>query len=198
MILPSDIKHLFFETLNGDKDVLEFENWLNTDQRLENILSPEDYLELISLSYTTQAAAYELRNLLERLVDKSEYEKWRLQNLLTKALQGSEKLPQILMSFYNLYCRGYSFLDNLGLGYGLAVEAPYPQADHWDNLTASQQQKLLASFYPKLNVEIKKVLDWLDTGKIILTGNKEPYNYYFDYADNRTDEEKASTSYQRK
>ena len=158
MILPSDIKHLFFETLNGDKDVLEFENWLNTDQRLENILSPEDYLELISLSYTTEAAAYELRNLVERLVDKSEYEKWRLQNLLTKALQGSEKLPQILMSFYNLYCRAYSFLDNLGLGYGLAVEAPYPQGDHWDNLTASQQQKLLASFYPKLNAEIKKFL----------------------------------------
>ena len=62
------------------------------------------------------------------------------------------------MSFYNLYCRAYSFLDNLGLGYGLAVEAPYPQGDHWDNLTASQQQKLLASFYPKLNAEIKKFL----------------------------------------
>jgi hypothetical protein len=69
----------------------------------------------------------------------------------------------------------------LGLGYGLAVEVPYSQADNRDDLSAEQQQELVASFYPRLDVELTKVIDWLNSGKIILTGNKEQYNHCFDY-----------------
>jgi hypothetical protein len=197
MILPADIKQLFFETLNDDKSVQEFESWLYADKRLESILNSDNYLDLISLGYKNSTAKYDLRKLLEQFVDKGEYEMWRLYKLLTKALQRDKELPKILMTFYDLYCKGYSFLDNLGLGYGLAVEVPYSQADYWDDLTIEQQQKLLASFYPQLDLEIKKVISWLDTGKIVLTGNKDQYNYYFDYTDNRNEEEKMPTAYQR-
>ena len=196
MTLPADIKQVFFETLYGDKTVLEFEVWLYANKNLDNILNPEDYLELISLGYKSSTAKYDLAKLLEPLVDKGEYEKWKLLKMLAKALQRDKELPQLLMSFYDLYCKGYSFLDNLGLGYGLAVEVPYSQADTWDELSVDQQQKLLASFYPQLNIELTKVIDWLNSGKIILTGNKDQYNYYFDYVDNRNDEEKKPTAYQ--
>lgn len=196
MTFPADIRQVFFETLFGDKTVLEFENWLYADKNLENILRPEDYLELISLGYKSSTAKYDLAELLERLIDKGEYETWRLLNMLTKALQRSRELPHLLMSFYDLYCKGYSFLDNLGLGYGLAVEVPYSQADYWDELSADQQQKLLASFYPQLDIELRKVIDWLNSGKIILTGSKDQYNHYFDYVDNRNAEEKKPTAYQ--
>lgn len=196
MKLPAHIKQVFFETLYGDKAVLEFESWLYADKRLESILSAEDYLELLSLGYKSSTAKYELSKLLERLVDKGEYEKWRLTKMLTKALQRDKDLPHLLMSFYDLYCKGYSFLDNLGLGYGLAVEVPYSQADYWDELSAEQQQELLASFYPQLDIELRKVIDWLTSGKITLTGNKDQYNHYFDYVDNRSDEEKKATAYQ--
>ncbi|MBO9567062.1 MAG: hypothetical protein J7621_30090, partial [Niastella sp.] len=39
-----------------------------------------------------------------------------------RALQGNEQLPDILITFYDLYCKGYSFLDNIGIGYGLEME----------------------------------------------------------------------------
>jgi hypothetical protein len=197
MTLPADIKQLFFETLNGDKSVLEFESWLYTDKQLESILNSDDYLYLISLGYKNSTAKYDLNILLEKLVDKGDYEMWRIRKLLTKALQRDKELPQLLMTFYDLYCKGYSFLDNLGLGYGLAVEVPYSQADYWDDLTIEQQQKLLASFYPQLDLEIKKVMNWLDTGVIKLTGNRDRNNYYFDYIDIRNDQEKLPTAYQR-
>jgi|SRR5579871_3757449 len=197
MTLPADIQEIFFETLNGDKSIAEFEHWLYSDKRLETILSAEDYLELISYNYKSDTAKKWLYPLFEKHIDKGEFEKRRLHKLLTKALARDKELPQLLMTFYDLYCKGYNFMDNLGLGYGLAVEVPYSQADYWDELNDEQQKNLLDSFYPQLNVEIEKVISWLEEGKIILTGNKDNYNHYFDYADNRTEDEKRPTAYER-
>jgi len=98
--------------------------------------------------------------------------------------------------FYDSYCNGYSFLDNLGLGYGLAIEVP-SQADSWNKLTSEQQENLLTSFYPNIENEIQKVIDWLNNNKVILTGTQDEYNHY-EYIDNRTEEEKLSTAYKVK
>ncbi len=194
MTLPADIKQIFFDTLHGDKSVLEFEQWLYADKQLERILNSDDYLELISYGYKRDNAKYGLYHLLEKHVDKGEYEKQRILNLLTKALNKDKELPQILMTFYDLYCKGYNFFDNLGLGYGLYVEVPYSQADSWDELNNEQQQNLLNSFYPDIESEIKKVISWLDNGKVVLTGIKDEYNH-FDYIDNRTELEKQPTAF---
>ena len=194
MTLPADIKQIFFDTLQGDKNLLEFEQWLYADKQLENVLSPDDYLELISFSYKRDNAKYDLYNILEKYFGKDEYEKMRILNLLGKALNRDKELPQILMTFYDLYCKGYNFFDNLGLGYGLAIEAPYPQADNWDELNLAQQYNLLSSFYPGIEIEIKKVVSWLENGTIILTGAKDEYNHFV-YIDNRTEIEKRPTSF---
>ena len=101
------------------------------------------------------------------------------------------------MAFYDLYCKGYNFFDNLGLGYGLAIEVPRVEnttADTWNELTNEQQHNLLDSFYPYLETEIKKVIYWLDNSKVILTGIKDQYNH-FEYIDNRTEIEKQPTGY---
>ncbi|PZR09690.1 MAG: hypothetical protein DI539_21790 [Flavobacterium psychrophilum] len=196
MTFPPDIQQLFFETINGDKTPLEFETWLYADTRLEKLLGPEDYLELLSFGYKSPTAKYELPGLLDKLGNKGDYEMWKLRSLLTRALQGNEQLPDILITFYDLYCKGYSFLDNIGIGYGLEMELtsslPTPGRS-----TKEQQQQLLASFHPQLEVEIKKVMYWLDSAKIILTGNKDDYDRYNDYIDNRTMEEKIPTTYQK-
>ena len=194
MNLPTDIKKTFFETLHGDISVLEFEQWLYADRQLECILTLEDYLDLISYGYKGDRVKYGLYKLLEKHIDKGEYEKWKLIRLLHKALRRDKDLPQILMTFYDLYCKGYDFLDNLGLGYGLAVKVPYSQADSWNELTAVQQLNLINSFYPGIENEIKKVIKWLDSGKVILTGIQDEYNY-FGYIDNRKEEEKHLRTY---
>ena len=198
MTLPADIKQTFFDTLTGDKSVLEFEQWLYADKRLENILNADDYLDLISYGYKADNAKYGLFRLLEKHIDKGELETKRVRELLTKALNKDKDLPQILMTFYDLYCKGYNFFDNLGLGYGLAIEVPRvnnTSADTWDELNEQQQKDLLDSFYPDLDTEIKKVISWLDTEKVILTGIKDEYNH-FEYIDNRTEIEKLPTGYQ--
>jgi len=197
MTLPSDIQEIFYDTLSGDKTIMEFEEWLYGDTRLESILQPEDYLELISFGYKSDTAKKCLPKLLEKHINKAELEKRRIHKLLTTALNRDKDLPQILMSFYDMYCKGYTFIDNLGLGYGLRVEVPGVNnyQETWNDLSQTEQARLLNSFYPDLDTELKKVISWLDTGKVVLTGIKDEYNH-FEYIDNRTELEKQPTAYE--
>ncbi len=112
--------------------------------------------------------------------------------LLNEAKQKTERLPYILMEFYDLYCKGYEFFQDLGLGIGLAVELPRVNnttADTWDKLTTEQQKELLDSFSLELQDCIEQVVYWLETRKIILTGEQDEIGYY-DYEDLRTEEER--------
>ena len=196
MTLPTDIQEIFFDTLSGDKTILEFEEWLYTDKRLETILHPDDYLELISYGYKSDTAKKWLHPLLSKYIDKGAFESRRVRKLLTKALNRDEDLPQILMTFYDMYCKGYNFFDNLGLGYGLRVEVPgiNNYQETWNDLTETEQNILINSFYPDLDTEINKVIFWLDTGKVVLTGFKDECNH-FEYIDNRAELEKQPTGY---
>lgn len=198
MTIPADIQEIFFDTLNGDKTILEFESWLYADKRLESVLNSDDYLELISYNYKSDTSKKWLYRLFEKHIDVGEFEKRRIRKLLTKALNRDNDLPEILMAFYDLYCKGYNFFDNLGLGYGLVVEVPRVKntsADTWNDLTKEQRHKLLDSFYPDLETEIKKIISWLDNGKVVLTGVKDENNH-FKYFDNRTEIEKKPTGYE--
>ena len=58
MKLPKDILEIFYETLNGDRPVLAFEQWLYANRQLEDMMSPDDYLDLIAFGYKDPRAAY--------------------------------------------------------------------------------------------------------------------------------------------
>ena len=73
-------------------------------------------------------------------------------------------------------------MDNLGLGYGLSIACPDYGRDIVDD------------YYPQILEEVEKVVEWLDNGKIIITGHSGEYQG-IEYADNRSPEEKQPTSY---
>jgi hypothetical protein len=192
--LPQDIKDRFYKTINRDISVIDFEQWLYADKELEKHLKSDDYLDLISLSFKKSGVKYELWKLLKKHIDLGEYETYKMLRLLNEAKQKNERLPYILMEFYDLYCRGYNFLQDLGLGIGLAVQVPRANnstADTWDELTAEQQKELLDSFSLELEECVEQAINWLETRKIILTGEQDDIGYYV-YNDLRTEEEKKS------
>ncbi|MEZ0611675.1 hypothetical protein ACAW74_24405 [Fibrella sp. WM1] len=192
-MLPQHIAEKFYRTIKGDITIEDFEQWLYADKEIERLLSPDDYLELIALNFKKSGAKYELWNLLKKQIDLGEYETYKLVELLTEAKKNTDRLPYILMEFYGLYCRGYGFLQELGLNYGLSVEAPTipnSTADTWEELTIEQQQELLNSFWPELEKEVDRVVDWLVSDKIILTGEKDYIGDYI-YNDLRTQKERG-------
>lgn len=193
-VLPQNIKEVFYKALTGEISIADFEQWVYDKRELEKVLNLNDYLDLISLDYRHQHAQYKLNTLLERIIDISEFETYRILELLKEAQRKTEKLPFILMDFYDLYCHGYFFMDKLGFGYGLDVEMPRiknTEAETWHDLTHKQQQELLESFSPGLEDEIARVINLIETKQIILTGVQDNYGHY-EYKDMRGTEKNLS------
>lgn len=192
--LPQDIKEKFYKTIKNDISLENFEQWLYADKKLETLLKLDDYLDLISFSFKKPGAKYELGKLLKKHIDLGEFETYKMLELLYEAKQKTDRLPYILMQFYDLYCRGYSFLQDLGIEIGLAIEVPRVKnttANNWEELTAVQQKELLNSFLPELDEYIEQAISWVETKKIILTGEQDEMGNY-EYEDLRTEEEKKS------
>jgi hypothetical protein len=193
--LPREIKERFYKTIKGDILLDDFEQWLYADKEFEKYLKSNDYLDLISLSFNKSGAKYELCSLLKKHIDLGEFETYKILGLLNEAKQKTKRLPYILMEFYDLYCKGYNFFQDLGLGIGFAVEEPNvkntPADNTWDELTSKQQKELLDSFSPELEECIEQVIYWIETKKIILTGEQDEIGHY-EYDDLRTEEEKKS------
>ncbi len=195
MPLPYDIKEKFYKVINGEIALDDFEQWIYSNGELEKQLGNGDYTNLISLNFKKSSDKYALWKLLKKHIDPGEFETYKMLRLLREAQQKNDRLPYILMNFYNLYCNGYGFLQDLGLGFGLAVELPQVNnstAGTWDELTSQQQKKLLESFSPELEECIEQVIAWLETRQIILTGEQNEIGLY-GYEDFRTASERKST-----
>lgn len=193
MKLPEHIKQTFLKTLKGDITIHDFEQWLYADTELQHLLKPGDHDDLISLNYNKSGAVHELHRLLQKHVSLTEFETYRLLGLLKEAQQKTDRLPYILMEFYELYRRGYHFFEDLGLGMGLSVTVPKVQtaAQTWQELTPEQQTRILQNFHPELDECLARATDWLETEKIIPTG-MQPHTGRYTYEDHRTEAEKKS------
>lgn len=171
-----------------------FETWVYNYDELENILNSDDYFQVISLDFKSSYIKGELEKILNKYLDFGKFEKYRILSLLYQALRLKKDLPDILREFYNMYCHGYSFFEDLGLGYGLTCEVPpiNYKAEMWDDLTEQAKNHIIDSFFPQIENDINRAIDWIENDKIILTGTKsELHNWEF--IDNRNDEEKKST-----
>jgi hypothetical protein len=190
--LPHSIKHIFFKTMSAQVELADFEQWIYTSKELEQGLHEDAYLELLSFSYKKRGARYELFKLLHSLIDAGEYETWKLTLLLNEAKVRNIHLPGVLERFYDLYCNGYYFLNHLGFGFGLymcVLPAPY-KVEHWSELNEAEIMQLVNKLPPALDDELNIVLQWLENGKIVLTGKQDQYNHY-KFIDNRTAIEKT-------
>jgi hypothetical protein len=175
----------------------EFEKLIYSYSELESILDSEDYIELISLNYKTPSSLYEAEKLLTKYVDVGKYYEWYVEQILMKIIERPKNVQKYIEQCYDLYCDGFGFLDNLGIGYGLCLTVPPEnyKADSWAELTSPEQKTLIESFYPDVAVEAKKVLSWFELGKIILKGH-DGTNQGIEYEDNRTSKEKEPSGYQ--
>ena len=184
----NNIKEILYRTIKGDITPDEFEKWLYSSEGVDTYFNPDDYLALMSFDFKSKGAKYELSNLLKKHIDLGEFETYKILGLLKEAQQKTDRLPYILMEFYDLYCYGYTFLHDIGLEIGLEVVVPEETDsadDTWEDLTAEQQKRLLDSFSPRLEAYIEQAIYWLESKKIMPTGEKDKAGHY-GYKDFRT------------
>ncbi len=189
--LPQDIKAQFFKMMEDKISILDFEQWVYDTKELESVLSSDDYFELISLNYKKSGAKYELLKVIERNVDLGEFETVKLLKLLKEAQLKNEKLPDILEQLYDLYCDGFYFLDDLGLGFGLHIAAPdignYDK--DWNELTQLEKNTILNKISPKLDECLKRAINWIEARQIVITGDIDELGR-FTFQDFRRNKEK--------
>nr|WP_235594839.1 hypothetical protein [Leptospira interrogans] len=102
----------------------EFEIFLYESKEIENTFKYDEYIELLSLNFSKRSNRHEAFKIIEKNIDMSEYEVWRLNKIFNSIVHREENYPQLIASLYDLYCKGYYFLNILGLDFGLHLTYP--------------------------------------------------------------------------
>ena len=181
-----------YKLINHDFSLPEFEQWVYSNSELESMLKAEEYLELISLNYKTPSSLYEAEKILKKYINISQYHTWRVTEVMQKIIDRPEDVHKYIEECYELYYEGFGFLQNLGIGYGLSITVlpSNYKCESWNELNFLEQRELIDSFYPNVAEEAKKVLDWLDSGTVVITGHDGSY-WGIRYEDSRTESDKA-------
>ncbi len=180
--LPENIKIKFYNLLLEKQCVLDFEKWVYESKELEKIIDGNSHLDFISLNYKANGAYYELRKLIEKQIDKIDFLEWKLVTELNNVKLKKGNFHLSIINFYELYCKGYEFIENLAFGYGLPLDCPYNSygVESYGELNQQQRESIVSGFYPEILFEIDKVLDWINNKEIILkesSGEFQQLNY---------------------
>jgi len=189
------IRRVYYDYLDDASKLVELENFVYSNEWIREVLGEDDYLDLISINFRARDVRFQLGEILIKHVGWAEHQKEILLSDLKAILADSERTPQILGSLYDKYCDGYYFLNDLGLGYGLCCASPHIDGkfyDSWEDLNTEQQQRILRSFLPQLKSDVRRALEWMESGKIVLVSKRDELNR-MEFEDFRTVEEKQST-----
>jgi hypothetical protein len=185
------IEAKYFDLVENQISLKEFEQWVYHSPFLEKELNEDQYLDLIALNYNTPSSIYELSKILIDKINKGKFEKKRMCNILNSIINRDGNEAKNLILCYDLYCKGYDFLKDLGIGIGLYLDVPsggkYSAAS-----TEIEKNELLESVYPQARELAVELLQWINEDKIKFTGNQDEAYSRWEYFDERNMEEKES------
>lgn len=195
--MENNLNIFIYQFLAGEHSLTELESWAYSTDELEAFIGPESYLELISLDFTKNSTKLDAERILRKHIKDGNYLNWALLKLMKKIIARSDDVHIHIQETYEIYCRGYDFLRQLGLTYGLELVSPYPHLDNWKSLPDQELKTIVDSFYPNITKDAQKVIDCLEGNKIEFKECSEqsllngmPRNP--EYLDKRTSREKKN------
>lgn len=187
--LPLDIQIQFFKVYNNEISIPDFERWLYSKKELEQLLDSDTYIDLISLNFKDRHVKHEMGKIIDPFLNFGKFEERKLRKILTDLIDRNDDFAKSLIDTYDLYCSGYNFFDNLGLGYGLTFSEDFWDYTDWESLTSEQQNSRIDRIYPSVKRDAELVLKWLDEAKVVPTGETDDIGDY-QYIDKRTHSER--------
>lgn len=173
MIRLNEIESKYFSLTEDKISIKEFEEWVYQSKWLEGDFSRDEYLDLISLDLNTPSAKYEIGKIFKNKIDEGKFQKIKFLNLLESIIERDGKEGESLAKMYDLYCDGYYFLQDLGLGIGLEIEVPTGfGVNYYHELNADQKKRLIDSVYPTAKELAEELKNWIINGELILTRGK--------------------------
>ena len=172
--LFSNISTQFYRFHEGTLSLADFEQWLyEKEAAVAAEVSPELHQQLLQFNYRSKYAEAEFHKLFIAPMDWQCYEYWRLYRLLDSIIQKDAFYADSLASVYELYCQGYTFLEQLALGYGLRLVAGFDrEITDWQKVPEVDKLRLLGHDYEKVATAAEQVKNWLKKEQIVLTGKR--------------------------
>lgn len=174
------LKEMFFRFLNGQTSIKDFEQWIySSHETISAEFNEEFALSLVSLNFRRSGAAHDLDKILFTRITKDEFERWRMIFLMDDIILKTERASEAIISAYDLYCSGYSFLKEIGLTYGLCLVVPsFFQKDSWQDLSRDEKKILTDKMYPAVAEEAKRIRGRLLEESIVPHGIPNDSSYY--------------------
>lgn len=169
--LKSEMLSQFYRIYKGYINISQFEEWLYNTQEIETVFGDDFYFSLLDLDYRSKHVRIELDKLIEPVIPFGELEHIRICDYLHNLIVDKGDMTEILGELYDDYCRGYSFLRYVALTYIIGI---------YDEFDSSIE--LPKDIKPKIVKEAKRLLSFLQDGKIKIIGEN-------DYSDYRKEEE---------
>ena len=187
-ISREDIELLFYKVIKDELSITEFEEWIYSID--EDIISKNFgenfYFELININYKNKFSHDELKKIIYSKFPFNKFELMTLKFLLNNLINGTRDIADLLEVFYDLYCKGYYFLEFLGLTYIIYGVDELPRLSEeklWDQVSFIKKRDTLNKLSLKLEAEAKRILEFLDNGLIKIINE-------FEYEDLRKEEDK--------
>jgi len=170
-----EIENSFFRFLAGELALQEFEQWLYSTSEIEDYLGKPAYLDLISFDFQQPAVNYELSKLIYKHITKAQFHNWQIKRLLKNLLDGNPDPVDVFEKLYNMYCKGYGFLRDIGIQYVLGIdEIPRLATQNlWDENEFFRRRKMLEKYLEPMKNEVEIILQALETGEIKVISENE-------------------------
>lgn len=139
--LPFDLQQPFFKLLLEQGLLSDFEIWLYNEPSLEKHLTPDDYLELISLDFKDKRSIIDIEKLSIPYLDYSKYYSKTLIDVLLSLINQPNDLDK-LAKIYNWYCQGYAFLRELATKYGLYADLYFWGEEHYGEFSETDLNEI--------------------------------------------------------
>ena len=170
-----EIENSFFQFLAGELPLQEFEQWLYSTPEIESYLGKPAYLEVISFNFRQPAVNYELSKIIYKHIVKTKFDTWQIKRLLKSLLDGTQDAVEVFEKLYDMYGKGYWFLDDIGIQYVLGIdEIPRLAAQNlWDENEFFRRRKMLENYLKPMKDEVEVLILALETGEIKVVSDNE-------------------------
>lgn len=157
----------FFQLLNRDLSVKEFEAWIyDNEKRLEIELPANLYLDLLSFDYNKKDSLAELEQKITPYIDSRDFNIWRTRMLLLKILNAEVDLVLATRKLRDLYNSTEEKLLSIELGIGyesVLDDLPVPsEYDLWNKDELTMKLKKLDFYKEDLLRDVKSALTTLE------------------------------------
>jgi len=171
----NEIEEVFFRFLASELPLKDLEQWIYLKPQIEGCFGKSVFLEFISFNFQQPAANYEFSKLINKHISPDKFFCWQIKRLLQSLLDKTQDAVVTFEKLYDLYGKGYHFLDDIGIQYVLGVdEIPtLAQKELWDDDEFFRRRKLLDNYVEPLKDEIQILLQALDAGEIKILNERE-------------------------